>query len=184
MQRMNQGFSVAIVLVALVVIAGVVGVGYSFLHSDNKGSSRSSAVQSSAPPTSLVTFKHPQSFDPRTKQQIMDQIVNPLITDQEQVLHLKLQYVTVDVDKNAMGAEDDRFLLGYRTADAPSESGFVFGANHHIGYYQPVICDEGGCMSYPELLKQKFPANYQNYLACQSANNAGDKEQANIVCAM
>lgn len=190
----NQGFGVVPLLIMLAVVALIATVGYAVFKSNNAPeTSRTQTEQEAAKAfdaaakakiraadykkEGIVTFKRVSYYGEVKRNEIMAKIVDPLIYDHEEVLGIKLSQVTVDINDARYSYDDTHFTLNYSYENESQKSGFIFGPGGRVNYYQPHLCDHGGCKPYPEGLKQKFPANYQAYVACQTVADDKEKQQ-------
>lgn len=186
MKKDQNGFGIVGVLL-IVVLAGLMGfVGWR-VYAMNTGSKQTESNASKSPATSndstVISFTPEASFSHGVKQEILTKVVNPFIYFHEESLKIKIRGVVVDPDPGTMGPDDYRYRLTYHYANSQERMGFLFGAKNRIGYWQPPLCDPGGCMPYPDDFKQKYPITYQAYQECQAATTASDKDKMNLVCA-
>lgn len=167
------------VLIVLCVL-GVVGWQIGKSHSDNPTYQATTTKADQQLP--VVKFEPATAFSDSTKQEILSKVAEPFVYYQERILKFDLTDVNVTSSSNMMSPDDYQFALGYYNKGSWQEMGFLFGAHQQIGYWQPQLCNDGGCTSYDETFKQKYPLNYQAYLDCQTATKAGDKDSMNLVC--
>lgn len=192
MKKFQSGFTVIEVLV-IVVILGLVGT-VGWLVYDRQKNNQSpkastsqtnkSEVKETPEVKSIITFEDEASFDSADKQKILSQVAEPLVLHHEKVLNIKLKEVVIKKSTNMVNSADARYVLSYVYEDNPDSNkfGFIFGYENQLGYWQPQLCDHGGCNEYPEALKNEFPDNYKAYVECNAASEAGDKDKANSLC--
>lgn len=183
MNRRQTGFTVGTVLLVVVVLALSVAIGWFVWKQNDDAKTDKTTTTNAGEQLPVATFKPEASFSDEAKQEILSKVADPFIYYQEKILKIDMEYVSIKPTPNKMGPDDYQFILEYRDGAGSQTSGFSFGAYNQIGYWHPGLCDEGGCASYPEDFKQKYPLNYQAYLDCEAATEASDKEKMNLVCA-
>lgn len=194
----SRGFGLIEILLLVIAISGVIGVGYYiFSQNSNKTNSPNSLNQNTQSDTEatsvsntdsaksklkmepykeVISFKDNGSLTETQKNEISLKLAEPLSFYHFKNLNIPLKEVTIQK------AETQGYTLSYVYVEKPETNkfGFVFNASE-IRYWQPMLCDQGGCIPYPESLKEAYPANYKAYEACQAAE--GDKEkQSTIGC--
>lgn len=197
LRKDSKGFGLIEVLL-IIAITGVIGVGYyvfsqtsSKISSSNaqditdksnkEAISTSSTEQSKSEKTTepykaVISFNDGGSLTQDQKSEISSKLAEPLSYHHFKNLNIPLKEVTIQK------AESQGHTVSYVYAENPETNkfGFVFNANE-VRYWQPQLCDHGGCAPYPESLKKAFPANYEAYLACEAAE--GDKaKQSSLGC--
>lgn len=195
MKKLNQkGFTGFEIALLVLVLAALGFAGYT-VWQKNKPDNQSQTSQTTEKKSKTdksekeseshgkIVFEGMTSLDPAEKQKILSQIAEPLLFYYEEVLKIELKEVKIEKSTNIASSADARFMLSYpyKVSDGGSDPGFIFGYNNKIEFWQPGLCDHGGCKEYPAELKNKFPENYSNFLACKAANDAGDKEKANSI---
>jgi type II secretory pathway pseudopilin PulG len=186
MRKSQGGFNLVGVLVVLVIL-GLIGVAGWLVWSKHahKDTSKQPAAQQTRTTDSVIRFENESSFDAADKQLIIDRIAKPLVVDHAEVLKTPLKEVVIKKNPKPFSPSDARYILNYSYTSDPTNLGFIFGADNKIGYWQPLLCDDGGCKEYPTELKTQFPENYKAYLACKAASDSGDKEKvAELACGM
>ena len=189
----ESGFSAIEILIVVVVLGLMVAVGWlvwdrqkSESNDKSTTSQTEKVVQKDDSPvvsasSNKIKFESEESFDSIEKQKIVSQFAEPLLFYHEEVLKIKLKEVVIKKNTEKANDSDGRYVLSYPYEKDPTNNNFsfVFGNNNKLEYWQPLLCDDGGCDEYPTSLKNKFPKNYDAYVECKAANNASDKEKAN-----
>lgn len=195
MKTNEKGFSVFEIIIVIVIVGLVGTVGWLVKEKQempktaNEITAKTELAEQKADNTekpvliSKIKFENETSFDLTEKQKILSRIAEPLLFYHEEVLKIELKEVLIKKSTNMMSSIDARYTLNYPHKNDPASSklGFIFGRNNKIEYWQPQLCDHGGCIEYPTALKNKFPDSYNAYLACKAASDAGDKEKANSI---
>jgi hypothetical protein len=187
----NQGGFAALEAVLIVVIVGIIGFAGWFVLNAKDSTDKSLAGNNSTTPSydkkdskvtdtkePAITFKNGATLDTNDKQLILARIVDPMVFYHTNVLKIAIKEVVIDKNSSMMSTADSRFTLNYSYAKEPGSFGFVFGENNKIGYWQPQLCDDGGCIDYPAELKAKYPDTYAAYTECKAARDGGDKQKA------
>lgn len=195
MKKLNQkGFTGFEIALLVLVLAALGFAGYTVWQKNKPDNSpqtsqtpetKSKTNQSKEESEShgKIVFVGIDSVDPTEKQKILSQIAEPLLFYHEEILKIELKEVKIEKSTNMAGSNDARFMLSYpyKISDGGTDSGFIFGYNNKIEYWQPELCDHGGCREYPVELKNKFPENYTAYVACKAAKDSGDKEKTDAL---
>ncbi len=188
----NKGFGLVGFLIVVVVFIGLVSSGY-YVYSKNasktslstnqedrstagdkaksiSSTDRSKDAQGPESYKSVISFKDNGSLTEAQKDEIRVKLAEPLSFYHFNNLNIPLKQVSVQK------AETQGYTLSYVYAEDPQTNkfGFVFNPED-VRYWQPQLCDHGGCNPYPESLKKAYPANYKVYEACRAAE--GDKEK-------
>lgn len=190
----SKGFGLIKILLLVIATSGVIGVGY-YIYSQNSNKTNSSntlnlnaqseaeansvsntdsATSKIEPYKKVISFKDNGSLTEAQKTGISLKLAEPLSFYHFKNMNIPLKEVTIQK------AESQGYTLSYVYAKNPETNkfGFVFDASE-VRYWQPMLCDPGGCDPYPESLKKAYPANYKAYEVCQAAK--GDKEKQNTL---
>lgn len=193
MKKLNQkGFSHFEIALLVLVLAVLGFAGYT-VWQKNKPDNQPQTSQTTetkpktddnkeeSEPTSKIAFENESSFDAAEKQKILSQIAEPLLFYHEEVLKIELKKVVIKKNPNLLNPDDARYILNYpaKGDSSTNSQGFIFGYKNKIEFWQPLLCDHGGCSEYPVALKNKFPESYKAYVDCKAAQDAGDKDKAN-----
>lgn len=187
LNRDQSGFS-ALEAILLCIIVGIVGftgwyvwqakqTASKTLDEASKSATANNDASKSDQASTAIIFKNEASFQATDKQQILNRIVNPMVFYHNEVIKVPLKSITIEKNHDMKSPNDSRFILSAVDAKQNAKLGFIFGENNKIGYWQPLLCDEGGCIDYSEALKAKFPENYDAYVACKAASDSSDKQK-------
>lgn len=122
----------------------------------------------------VATFKNQVAFSSDLKQEILTKVAGPLVYYHNEIQNVDIRDVVIDTAPAGPG-EAKYTLSYYFVSDGPAdqEYGFQFGENGVVGYWQPMLCDPGGCIAYSQALKEKYPDSYNAYLACGADDGSG-----------
>jgi len=165
MRKNEVGFGAVPLLLVAVVLCVMAGAGYLLWRKDSgtvRTANSESAVKATQPQDykeGVITIKAGAIAD---RDEILNKVARPL-RDWHVEMKQEVGSIVVDKASDQKSAEDFRYSLSYTQTGVGSNLGFLFGDNHTIDYWLPQLCDDGGCMTYPDSFKAKYPETYAAY---------------------
>jgi hypothetical protein len=195
----NSGFKVVLFSLVIVVVGMAIGAAWwvwnrnayqdDGTESDSTFSNQSTSTANETPESARysahgveIVFEDEAQFSDELQSEILEKIAKPYAFYEAPGSDLKT--IAISVNYGPDGSKEDYSLSAAYESVPDSGTGFVFGGEDKIGYWQPQLCDPGGCIPYPEDLKNSYPKTYQAFVQCEEAREQNDKERASELSCM